>query len=378
MKKLLLTLTTIILAGFLLIGCNPEALEEGGEAATEGPQVIKIGSMGPLAGDYAWLGEGILNGITMGLEAESDENYTFEVVAEDSQCDPKQAVNAYNKVKSEGAVALAGPECSAAFLAVAPLAERDKIVAMSPSATNPDIADAGDFIFRAPASDSFSGKMAAEFMYNDLGFRKVGVNAKNDAWGQALAGVFEENFTALGGEVTAIEKHEPNTSDVKTQLTKIKNSGAEAIYVPTFPPEFVVTVKQMGELGMGDWTVIGGDASNNEEVSKPLAEAANKMIVISAKENSDAIGKKFVADYVAKYEKDPSAYAAEGYDTARLLAQAIKAVGTDSEAIRDYLYAVEGYKGASGTMTFDERGESVEKEFALFEFVNGEIVDYVK
>lgn len=377
MKKILLSLITILIAGFVLTGCNPEALEEG-MPTTNGPETIKIGFSGPLIGDVSWLGETAMNGIKLALGEESNDKYIFEMVAEDDQCDPKQAVNAYNKLKSEGVAALVGPECSSAFLAAAPLAERDQIVAITPSATNSDIADSGDFIFRVVASDSFQGKVVAETMYNDFGFRKVAINARNDAWGQGLAQVFTDNFTTLGGEVVTTENHEVLTTDLKTQLTKIKNSEAEAIYAPTFTPELIVMLKQMKELGMTDWKVFGGDGAADEVVATTVGDIAENVIIAQGKENKEGLGQKYEETYLAAYGKEAQAYSKEAYDAARLLAQAIKAVGTDSVAIKDYLYAVQGYQGASGTITFDAKGEMTEKEVGLYTFRDGKFVDYVK
>lgn len=376
MKKLSLAIATMVLAGLVLVACNPQALEE--TAVPEGPETVKIGSMGPMSGDIAWLGEGITNGVKMGAADESNETWKFEVVIEDDQCDPKQAINAYNKLKGQGVTLFAGPECSAALGAVAPLAEKDQIIIMSPSATRADIAKAGDYIFRTPPSDSFQGKVAASLMYNDLGFKKVAINAKNDAWGQGLVEVFTAEFIALGGEVTASEMHEPNATDLKTQLTKIKNSGAEALYAPTFGPEFMVMTKQMKELGMGSLTIVGGDAVKGDEVATAVQDYAGIILVLAGKDNTDEQGMKFLSAYKAAYEKDPSAYAADGYDATRLLAQAVKAVGTDTTEIKTYLYSVEGYPGASGIVTFDANGESIAKEVGVFKFESGKVVPYTE
>ncbi|MDP4008411.1 MAG: penicillin-binding protein activator [Candidatus Peregrinibacteria bacterium] len=376
MKKILLSLFTILIAGFVLTACNLEVLEEGLPTAS-GPQTIKIGFLGPLIGDVSWLGETAMNGVKLAFEEESNDKYTFEMVAEDDQCDPKQGINAYNKLKSDGITALIGPECSSAFLAIAPLAEREQIVAITPSATNADIADAGDFIFRVVASDSFQGKVVAQAIF-DAGFKKVAINTRNDAWGQGLTQVFTESFTALGGEVVTTESHEVLATDLKTQLTKIKNSEAKAIYVPTFAPEMIVMLKQMKELGMTDWKVFGGDAAADESVATTVGDIAENVVVAQGKENKEGLGQKYEETYLAAYGKEPQAYSKESYDAARLLAQAIKTVGTDSAGIRDYLYAVQGYQGASGTISFDAKGEMTEKEVGLYTFRDNKLVDYVK
>lgn len=376
MKKLLLAIATMVLAGLVLVGCNQSALEE--PAAPESPQTVKIGFSGPLIGDISWIGETAMNGVKLALNEESNDRWMFEVVAEDDQCDPKQAINAYNKLKGDGISALVGPECSAALLAVAPLAETDQMLLITPSATNADIANAGDFIFRTVASDAFQGKVVADAMYNDFGYRKVAINAKNDAWGQGLAQVFTDRFTELGGQVVTTERHEANATDFKTQLTKIKNSGAEALYAPTFSPEMIVMLKQMTELGMSDWIIFGGDASTDEVVAQSVGKIAENVILAEGVDNQDEIAKQFEAKYITTYGKEHQTYAKEAYDAAKLVAQAIKAVGTNSADVRDYLYAVEGYQGASGTVTFDEKGEMTEKAVGLYTFRDGKLVEYVK
>lgn len=364
MKKFLILLTITV---NLLFGCTTET--EPSET-----QVIKIGASGPLTGDYAWLGQENVNGTKLALEEESNEQWQFEIIIEDDQCDPKSAVNAYNKMKGEGAIAIAGSACSAATISMAALAERDKMVIVSPSASTPDLTTAGDFIFRIIPSDAYAGKVAAEVMYEQFKITKIGINAKNDAWGQGLSRVFSERFEELGGEITTIEKHEANATDMKTQLTKIKNSDAQAIYGPTFSPETVVMVKQMQELGMGDWLYFAGDAAKDNATAEKLIDATNEIHIPSVAENTDKHKQEFIKKYVEMYGAEPEGYAAEGYDAGKLLAQAIKEVGTDPEAIRDYLYQVQNYNGASGIINIDENGDAIGKDIALYTYKDGKVV----
>ena len=139
-----------------------------------------------------------------------------------------------------------------------------------------------------------------------------------------------------------------------------------------------VMAKQMEELGIADLQVVSGDALNDTAVAETLTDSPVQIIFTYPAANEDQFAQKLKDTHMEVYGKEPHAFTGESYDAGKLLMQAIKAVGTDAAAMRDYLYAVEGYKGASGTITFDENGDVSSKELALYTYKNGEIVEYEK
>lgn len=371
MKKTLLLLSLI---SIVLFGCTAPA-EEPADTSDE-DEVISIGVIGPMAGELAWLGEGNANGAKLALEhfeAKYPESKgKYNLIIEDDQCDPTTAVNAYNKLKSSNVKAIVGGNCSGATLAVTPLALQDKVLMISPSATSPELTLASDYLFRTSPSDAFAGVTASNFMTKQ-GYAKVAINAKNDAWGQGLREVFKANFN---GEVVMDEVHEAESSDFKSVITQLKSSGAEAIYAPTFPNEFQIFTKQLEELGV-DLPILGGDSLNDNAVGKNYGnEWTNKIIFIASATNTDKYATDFNTAYKAKYGSEPATYASDSYDAMTIFLQAFNTVGSNPEDVKDYLYAVQNFPGASGTISFDENGDSVAKELAFFTYQNNVIVPY--
>lgn len=326
---------------------------------------IKIGFMGPLSGEAAAYGESIKKGVELAL---ADSGIEATVIFEDSKCDGKEAVTAINKlINVDGVQAIVGEVCSGATLAAAPIAEASQVVLISSSSTNPDITNAGDYIFRTVPSDDLQGVFAANMVYND-GRVSMAVLYSNEDYGVGLSTVLIESYEAIGGEVVATETAEVGAVDLRTQLTKIKEAEPEALFLISNSPDSVVaTLKQIKELGI-DVTLYGSEGLMNPDIVEGAAGAAEGLIISSVTSGSDA----FKARHNAKYGADPGPFAAQAYDAFRALALTIKGGATTGTAIKDALYDVQ-FDGASGRVIFDENGD-VSGNYAVAIVVDGEFV----
>jgi branched-chain amino acid transport system substrate-binding protein len=160
---------------------------------------IKIGWLGPLTGDVSSVGTADKQAGEIAVKEINDaggiNGRPLEVVYEDGFCDSKTASNAGNKlINIDKVVAIIGGFCSGETLAVAPTAEQNKVVMISPASTAPSISTAGDYIFRDVPSDSYQGKHAANFVYNTLGKRKAAVLYASVDYTQGLADVFSDEY----------------------------------------------------------------------------------------------------------------------------------------------------------------------------------------
>ncbi len=353
-------------------------VEEPVEEVAE-PEVIKLGFIGPLTGDAAGIGIPIQTGIEFAVEeinAEGGINgKLIEVIYEDGVCKPKESTLAAQKlINGDGVQAIIGGQCSSETLAAAPIAEAAKVVMFSPASTNPDITNAGDFIFRAIGSDSFQGVTMADYVY-EQGHRKVAVLYMNSDYNVGLRNVFVPRFEELGGEIIGEEMYEQEAKDFRTQLTKLKAKNPDAYYVIPYL-EVGLIMLQAREMDIEE-QFFGPETLESVDALAEAGEAMEGVIFTTAKfDPENDMTKMFLEKYVERYGEAPEfqAYVATAYDTANILRDAIAANGYTGEGIRDYLYTIENYNGAGGLLTIDENGDAL-KEYRFMTVKEGEFVD---
>ena len=174
----------------------------------------------------------------------------LELVVEDSKCNAQDAITAYNKLTDvDGVKIILGTSCSGAMLGAAPLAEADGVVMFSGLATNPDIADAGDYIFRTAMNDAQLGIDTGNVLWAD-GIRTVATMTEATDYAEGVRRTSVAQFESLGGEVVAEERYASDVTDFRTQLTKLIGENPDAIHIAA-QAEFSggTIVKQLRELG---------------------------------------------------------------------------------------------------------------------------------
>jgi branched-chain amino acid transport system substrate-binding protein len=342
---------------------------------------IKIGFIGPLSGDAASYGIPIKNAIDLAVEEINNtggiNGRKIEIIYEDGKCNGKDAVNAAQKLINIDKVnIILGGMCSGELLAIAPITEPAKVLLLSPSASSPDISNAGDFIFRNNPSDADGGKTLAKLVREK--YTKAAIISENTDYAQALARVFVEHFRSLGGEVVAQENFDPGVKDFRTILTKIKSSNPEAIVVnPQTEVAGGLIVKQAREMGI-TIPLYGNTALAGTKAIETAGKYAEGMLVIDAPGLSESNPKavKFLADYKAKYGTTTlEFYLGAAYDAVYILADGISKYGTDTEKLKNYLYSLKNYNGVIGTYGFDENGDLIGIEYKVKQIKNGKAVE---
>jgi len=216
---------------------------------------IKIGAILPLSGDGAKYGEEAQRGIELAVTetnaAGGISGKKVVIVYEDDQGLAKNAVSALKKLASVDKVPVViGPMYSSTALASAPVAETEKIVLFSPSASSPEYTKAGDYAFRNWPSDIYEGGEMARFAYKKLGLRRVGILTVSLDYGIGLTNVFKNTFEKLGGQVPVQEQYVQGATDFRTQLTKLKGTNLDAVYLPGYYNEIGLILKQARELDL--------------------------------------------------------------------------------------------------------------------------------
>ncbi len=338
---------------------------------------IKIGFIGPLSGDASQWGVPPMRGARLAIETINKSGGIFgqqvELVTEDSQCDPSQAVTAFNGLMAKSVDMVIGAVCSGSTLAIAPLAEESKILLVSPASTSPKITMAGDFVFRVVPSDALRGQIFAEYIYGKVGLKKVAILYINNEAGAGNRDSFKGRFEKLGGEVVMTETYEQGATDLRTQISKIAQIKPEAIVAVTHLEDAMALIKQTKELNIEIPLYFQTEAIEDPSVIKATGQASEGVVYILPAQAEGDVVDKFQSLYAEKYDKAPELFAAEAYDAVNLIADGIKktTIELNTRRLRDYLYQVQNYRGASGVITFDNNGD-VEKPMAIKQIIDGE------
>ena len=386
MKKALLvflTLTVLILSACAVQQETPQT--DGGEKPAAQAQITqgsyKIGVMYPLTGDGASYGLPIQRATKIAIDeinAKGGINgKKIEAIYEDDKCNPKDGNAAAQKlVNIDKVKVIIGGVCSGATLGASPITEENKVILISPSATSPDITNAGDFVFRVAPSDAYAGIVTSDYAFNDLKTKKAALITETTDYAQGLRRVFKENFAKLGGEIVADETYNPEDTDFRSQVTKVKASAPDVIYiVPQAPPKGVLLTKQIKEAGIKQQLLTAEVLIGRNIVKDNAADMENLIGVEQKFDDKAPKAAVLLAKYKQQTKEEPPfpAYMSGAYDIVYLIADAIGKYGYDSEKIRDFLYSLKDYEGAVGKLTIDQNGDPI-MEYSIKQVKKGELV----
>jgi len=368
LSKKLVFLAVLMLAFALVAGCGAPA-EETPEAPAA-PETVKVGLNYELSGAVATYGGNTVNGIELAAEEINAAGgvlggATIELLKQDNKSDAAEATNIATKlVTMDGAVVTMGPATSTNTLAAIPVAMENQVPLITTSGTAEKVTvnDDGtvkDFAFRVCFIDPFQGNVGAAFVANSLQLKKAAIYVdSNSDYSKAIAAVFKEAYTALGGTIVAEESYVDTDQDFKSTLTRIKAANPEVIYLPGYYKNVAMIVKQARESGMM-MPFVGADGYDSPDlVTLGGAENLNNVFFTNhySNQDTDPAVQKFVEAYKAKYGVEPDSFAALGYDAMYLIADAVNRAGSaEPVAIKDAIAATAGFTGITGTLTMDEK-----------------------
>ena len=232
----------------------PLAISCGGDDEDEVEGPFRIGVMESATGPGVTYGTVAIQAKQLAVDeinaAGGINGRMLEIIVEDSKCNAQDAITAYNKLTDvDGVKIILGTSCSGAMLGAAPQAERDGVVLFSGLATNPDIANAGDYIFRTAMSDELVGADTGNVLWAD-GVRTLATISESTDYAEGVRRTSVEQFEKRGGQVVGEERYASDATDFRTQLTKLLNADPDALHVAA-QSEFTggTIVKQARELG---------------------------------------------------------------------------------------------------------------------------------
>jgi len=373
MKKLHGPFLLIVGACAVLVVSGCKKSGEGG-GGSNGGGAIKVGEFASLTGKEATFGTSSHEGTQLAIEeinaAGGVLGKKLELLTEDDLSKAGEPATVVNKLISrDGVVAILGEVASSRSLEAAPICQQNKIPMISPSSTNPKVTETGDYIFRVCFIDPFQGTVMANFATKTLKAKKVAIftDVKSD-YSKGLAKYFKEGFTKPGGQITAELDFNGGDKDFKAQLTAIKGSNPDAVFVPGYYTDVALICIQAKQLGL-DVPLFGGDGWESDQLVKIGGKdvEGDYFSTHYAPDVATDKVKGFVAAYQKRFQgKTPDAMAALGYDSAMLLADAIKRAGsTDGAKVRDALAATKDFDAVTGKITIDAKRDATKSAVIL-------------
>jgi branched-chain amino acid transport system substrate-binding protein len=292
-----------------------------------------------------------------------------ELIIEDDHSNTDEVAGLVTKLITTDKVhALLAEPISTRAMVAAPIAQENKVVMISPAAVKPEMTKQGDYIFRACFISSVEADAIAAFATKHLKARRAAIilDGKND-YAAVLAGFFGDYFKKLGGEIVSQQNYEASDKDVSTQITTINAAKPDVIFAPGFYSTAAMVAREVKRQGTKA-VLIGSDGWDSPSLLEGAGDAfdgvyfANHFWIGS----NDALARKFVTDYRARYGMAPDAGAATAYDAARMLFDAIKhAQSTEGVAIRDALARTANFPGVTGGITLDSNRNAVVPVYIL-------------
>lgn len=328
--------------------------------------VIRIGALVSLTGSSANYGKSLRQGIDIAVDEINKDGgingKKLEVIYEDSQGDAKIGVSGFNKLVDVNKVPVVIGSISSVILAVEPIADEKKVVLINSSAISPRICEkAEDFLF----SVMVNGATEARFMASEISKKHqsepIAILFSNNSSGVDTKDNFAKQIESTGGKIAIAEGYELNATDFRTQLTKIKESGAKIGYLIAFSSnEFASILTQSKEIGLKlQWYSYSGiETKETLELAKNAAEG----IVYSYPQYdlNDAAFDNFQNKYESLHKSWADIYTVTSYDAIKLLSFVMKNNGTSPTEIQQGLRNIGSFKGIFGETKFTNK-QCVEK-----------------
>ncbi len=354
--------------------------------------VIRVGVIAELTGDMPAVGDACKKAAEMAAKEVNDagglkvgaKTYKIKLFVEDNAGKADQSAAAATKlITQDDVVAIIGPNASRYAIPASEIAEANGTVFITPWSTNPKTTlDATTnkpkkYAFRACFIDPFQGNVLANFAFQTLKLKKAAVlyDVASD-YNKGIAEVFKAGYEKQGGKVVAFETYTTNDKDFTAQLTKIKSTGPEVIFLPNYYSEVPLQVQQAKRLGISV-PFIGSDSWGDPELLK-LGGADLEGYYFSthyAEDNATPVARKFIDGYNKIYGAVPSDVAALTYDAFGILFTALKNAGkTDRESVRGGVAKLPGYNGVTGDMKFQEGSGDPIKSAVMRQIKGGKFV----
>ena len=337
---------------------------------------ITIALVGPMTGDLADYGQSMKGGTALAVAKFEQGGDKVKLITEDDRGNPQESANVAQKIAGRKEIlGVVGPWGTPTSLAAAPIYERAKVTAIASATSAVKYNEAGPYHFRVNVTSEVHVLGTAKFIKDRLKAKKVAIIYEKTDWGIGYRNALVESFKKAGGlEVVYDEGFVRGpTTDFMAILTKIKEAGPEVLCHATLYTESALIAKQSKKLGL-KVVHLGNPGTHSDKLMKLGGKAVEGVICVGEfhADMKRAEAQEFVKVYKAKYNKEPDEFAALNYDATMILLEAIKKAGsTDRDKIREAVAAIKNFKGVTGDLSFDEKGDIPFKEVTFMVVKDG-------
>jgi branched-chain amino acid transport system substrate-binding protein len=377
MKKFLMI--TVLAMSLLVTGCGE--VNNNNQTNQTGNQKIKIGLVGPFSGPVVSFGQFMNNGLELALnDLPAEERQKIEIIKEDDKADGKTAVAGVQKlIEIDRVNYIIGPLNNNTVIATEKIFDENKIISLITGLPNEQIANMGEYHFSFLLEIGLLKKHLAEYIKQERKIETIGIIYLNDSFGEEIRNKFKQYYKSLGGVIVSEESFEKGSGDVKTQLTKIKASKPQGVFIAAYGNDLIAILKELKELNLENLPKFGIHSFESPDVLKQVADLAEGVVYPYPRatgKNRPATVEEYIQKHQDKFGYYPDVYSTGVYDSFNLLYGAIKICGYENkECVREKLASVKDYAGASGLLTVDERGVAIFDEAGLRTVRGGKFED---
>ncbi|MGB9791836.1 MAG: ABC transporter substrate-binding protein [Thermacetogeniaceae bacterium] len=377
MKKWSRVVLALLLVGLLIsgFGCGGSAGKSG--AATEA-KTIRIGFFAPESGPEAADGTSAYNAAKLFVEqinAKGGINGAkIELVNYDDQLDTKQAVSIAQKLTTKDkVVAVVSGSYSGPTRSAAPIFQKARIPMVAAYAIHPDIPKTGNYIFQQSFSGVVEGAAAAQVAKDILHAKNVAILAIDCDFGHTQVDGFTKRAKEIGLNVQEPNWFNFGDSEFTPVLTKIKNSGADVLYVPAYAAEGSQIIRRIKEMGLNIQPLGTEGLDSTTQFLQVAGKYAEGLVIVTNlnRDSKEKVVQDFIKAYREKYGYDPDMVAASTYDAFYVIAEAIKKYGADPDSIRKGIAETKDLVGVTGKIYRYDSHNQVIKPVQVQKVVNG-------
>ena len=375
--RALRVVAAIALTGGLLAASACSAT--GGSSTESEDEDIVLGYTATLTGDFASYGLEMREGVDLAVdqinEAGGINGRQVSIDSADDQGSPANGpVIAQQFCDDEKVAGVLGYSSSSVILAAIPTYEQCGLSVVASAVTSPKLTGISKYFFRDTFTDTYQGAAAGEHV-RQQGADSVAVLYQQDDYGQGVSGAFEDAFKEAGGEVTSSQAYQLGTVDFATMVGTALKDNPDAVFIGGFYTE-AANIATAIRRADPDIPIYGTDGAVSPDLVKLGGDNVEGMTVYSgfSAESKEQAAIEFVDAFKEKYNKEPSSFSALAYDATKVYAKAIETAGsTDREAITEALGTIDGFKGVTGSISFDDGGDRV-GDLIFLKVENGEFV----
>ncbi len=341
---------------------------------------ILIATAGPMTGEYAAFGVQMKAGAT---QAVADINKAGGLLGQqvrlevgDDACDPRQAVSVANKLASDGVKMVAGHYCSGSSIPASKVYADEGILEISPASTNPDYTDKGSWnTFRVCGRDDQQGKVAGAYLAAHYKNDKIAILDDNSAYGKGLADQTRLALNAAGVKEILDEHYVAGEKDYSALVSRLKQAGVQVVYLGGYHTEAGLIARQAKEQGL-NVQIISGDALATNEFASIAGPAGDGfMFTFPPDPRLNPAAAEVVNEFKAT-GYDPEGYTLYTYAAVQIWAEAVKKAGTvDPQKVAATLKADGPWKGVTGEVSFDKKGDITEPAYVFYAWKNGKFAE---